>query len=179
MTPRPCWHWLWGVEACRERARQWAATPHTASSMGAEGLLPTPRAYFQQRQLSPPVTPQQRDDGGTLPSLALANGGGSGRWRAGGVDAEALPVPKADAACSPGTMAECFPATIGLPAAAPEGRLHGALLALRQRTGVSGEHLALALQLAVAIGAASTLHVCPTTYEALQRKTIWVVVTGE
>lgn len=49
--------------------------------------------------------------------------------------------------------------------------------ALHAATGFTSEHAALALQMAVAMGAACTLHVTRTTYEALHEKTIWVVVT--
>ena len=44
--------------------------------------------------------------------------------------------------------------------------------------GVTSEHVALALQLAVAMAVACTLHVCRPSYEALKEKTIWTVVTG-
>lgn len=62
----------------------------------------------------------------------------------------------------------------------PAGRwsLAGAAGALRAATGFTSEHARLALQMAVAMAAACTLHVCRASYEALHEKTIWVVVTG-
>lgn len=45
-------------------------------------------------------------------------------------------------------------------------------------TGLTSEHAALALQAALAMGAACALHVSRASYEALHEKTIWVVVTG-
>ena len=44
--------------------------------------------------------------------------------------------------------------------------------------GFTGEHVALALQLAVAMATACTLHVVHESYVALHERTIWVVVTG-
>ncbi len=62
----------------------------------------------------------------------------------------------------------------------PAGRwsLAGAAGALHAATGFTSEHASLALQMAVAMAAACTLHVCRASYEALHEKTIWVVVTG-
>ena len=101
-----------------------------------------------------------------LPSSAGERGGGGGGEHA--LQEEALWQPP-DAA----TLAERFPATLCLPPPPPEGRLARLLGALHDRTGFTGEHAALALQLAVAMAAACSLHVVQASYHALHEKTIW------
>lgn len=73
------------------------------------------------------------------------------------------------------TLARRFPPTIYLPPAPRAGRVRGALQALQAATGCTSEHAALALQLAVAMAAACTLHVVEESYSALKEKTIWWV----
>lgn len=77
-------------------------------------------------------------------------------------------------------LAERFPQTIYLPDPPPQGRLARAAAAVHQRTGLTSEHAALALQMAVAMAAACTLHVVEASYRALHEKTIWwaLVVGG-
>jgi len=48
---------------------------------------------------------------------------------------------------------------------------------VRQRTGFSWEEFSMAVQLAVTLAIACTLHVCDATYNALDKKTIWIVMT--
>jgi hypothetical protein len=173
-------------EALRQRAQMLRAT---VAGGGADSALPSPSSkplatppsqqqqmqWMQQEQqeqrtpaspfhqLSPPRQEQAADG---APSAAT---NGSLQQKA-----EARWGPHLDAA----TLAGRFPPTLCLPPRAPLGRLPAALAAARERTGVTGEHLALALQLAVAMAAACTLHVTPASYAALHEKTIWVVVTG-
>ena len=77
------------------------------------------------------------------------------------------------------TVSRRFPATIYLPVQPPRGRLQAAREWLHRATGFTSEHVALSLQLAVAVAGASSLHVVQESYEALRERTVWIVVTGE
>ena len=169
-------------EALRQRAQMLRAT---VAGGDADSALPSPSSkplatppsqqqqmqWMQQEQQSPASpfhqlsSPRQEQAAGGVPSAANGSRG---------QQAEAMWGHHLDAA----SLAERFPPTLHLPPRASLGRLAATLAAARERTGVTGEHLALALQLAVAMAAACTLHVTPASYAALHEKTIWAVVTG-
>ena len=145
-----------GAEAEDGRAAADVEQPATAEQPAIAALLPVGRP-------PEPGSGQERPSWAKLPDkserLALQ---------------EAVLWEPPDAA----TVSRRFPPTIYLPLPPPSGRIEAMRNWLHERTGFTAEHTALALQLAVAVAGASALHVTRESYEALEKRTVWIVVTG-